>query len=48
MREVEHVPGDPEDERPEEDHRGERGQRGRKPAGNERADSQDAQHDAEN
>ena len=46
-REIEDVPGDPEDERAEQDHGGERREREGEPAGDERADAKDAQHDAE-
>jgi hypothetical protein len=44
---VEHVPGDPENQRTEQDRRDEYCERNEKPAGNERADPEYAQHDAE-
>lgn len=45
--EVEHVPGEPEQERPEQDRREERRERNGKPTGDENADPEDSQHDAE-
>jgi len=45
--EVEHVPGQPEDDWPEEEHRGERRERNRDPARDERADPEDAKDAAE-
>ena len=46
--EVEDVPGEPEDERAEQDHRGEGGDRHGQSAGDEDADPENAQEDAEN
>ena len=45
--EVEHVPGDPEDQRADQDHRDEDRNPDGKSAGDEGADSKDAQYDAE-
>jgi hypothetical protein len=45
--EVEHVPGDPEEERPDENRRRKRGDRDGEPAGDERPDPKDAQRGAD-
>ena len=45
--EVEHVPGEPEHQRPDEDHCEERRERNDKPTGDEDADPEDLQHDSE-
>jgi hypothetical protein len=45
--EVEHVPRQPEDQRPEQDHRDERYERNGQAAGDKGADPEYAQHDAE-
>jgi len=47
MPEVEHVPGDPEDERTEQDCRSKCGERDCDPAGDERPDPEDPQHDSQ-
>ena len=45
--EVEHVPGEPEHQRPDEDHCQERCKRNDEPTGDEHADPEDLQHDSE-
>ena len=46
--EVEHVPREPEQQRPEQDRCDQRRERNGKPTGDENADPEDTQHDAEN